>query len=426
MKVNRILYRPIRDDNISENIARFYADHDGLTLIETLSSQSRSDFLDGTKQRVSHDNGKMWSDWETLYHYTDDNLNQGEHQRAYLDGPVVYNPVYRHTVSFRTQQIWVGGYEKATKEYWSGNSADDAFHSFITVKGDDGTQYTEFIRYQSGDDFDPENWAKPSFVYRNYGFVIGNVVVDENGDILFTMEVRMENLCELGGMDINEIFPSMPTFPNGILVMRGKWNGERYVLTPGQPIVISDRLSSRGLNEPTMARLASGRILVIMRASNAVMSWRDRMRLEPGTPGFKWYAYSDDNGETFSEVMPWHFDDGEVIYSSATYSRIIRDVRTGKHYWVGNITDHHVNGNWPRFPLNIVEIDEQYGTAKKKSLTVIDTRREGEPETVQLSNFNLIQNRENGYFEVVLSKYGQIPGNDWCSEVWMYEIDPES
>ena len=47
-------------------------------------------------------------------------------------------------------------------------------------------------------------------------------------------------------------------------------------------------------------------------------------------------------------------------------------------YWIGNITGHVTNEGWPRWPLQIVEVDETYGTAKKESLTVIDTRREGE------------------------------------------------
>ena len=152
------------------------------------------------------------------------------------------------------------------------------------------------------------------------------------------------------------------------------------------------------------------------------MSW-DTQRLEPGTPGVKWYAWSDDGGETFTDIMPWHFDDGEIIYSSSSYSSIVEDMRTGKHFWIGNITDHHVNGNYPRYPLNIVELDETYGTAKKETLTVIDTRREGEPEGIQLSNFNLMQNRETGKLEIRLTKYGQFADKSvFCAEPWCYEI----
>ena len=61
MKVNRILYRPMRDDGVAENISRRYAEREGLTLIEDLSFQSTSDFIDNSKRRISYDNGKTWT-----------------------------------------------------------------------------------------------------------------------------------------------------------------------------------------------------------------------------------------------------------------------------------------------------------------------------------------------------------------------------
>ena len=155
--------------------------------------------------------------------------------------------------------------------------------------------------------------------------------------------------------------------------------------------------------------------MVIIRGSNVKFEWAHR--IEPRAPGLKWYAWSDDNGKTFTDAMPWHFDDGEIVYSSATYSRIIKDERTGKHYWIGNITDHRVSGNYPRYPLQIVELDETYGTAKKESYTVIDT---------------ILQNRETGRLEVMLTKFGQFQwgehspeGNPFKAEVWRYEIELE-
>ena len=75
-----------------------------------------------------------------------------------------------------------------------------------------------------------------------------------------------------------------------------------------------------------------------------------------------------------------------------------------------------------------MEIDEKYGTAKKESLTVIDTRREGEPETVQLSNFDLLFNRETEKLEIRLSKLGQFDNDKqlFKAEAWAYEIDVEA
>ena len=139
--------------------------------------------------------------------------------------------------------------------------------------------------------------------------------------------------------------------------------------------------------------------------------------------------YSDDGGKTFTDFMPWHFDCGEVVYSSATISLFLRGERNRKQYWSGNIIPpeaaHTICENFPRFPLNIVEIDETYGTAKKDTLTVIDTRRDGESEYVQLSNFCTYQDRESGLLHVILTKFGQHYPDEsvWKCETWEYQVE---
>ncbi|MCL2517332.1 MAG: glycoside hydrolase, partial [Oscillospiraceae bacterium] len=174
---------------------------------------------------------------------------------------------------------------------------------------------------------------------------------------------------------------------------------------------------------PMVAELESGRILVVFRGSNVqAPNWKTR--IEPGAPGFKWYSYSDDGGKTFTNPAPWHFDDGEVIYSSATISYFLRANSTGKLYWMGNMTSHHVNGNYPRWPLNIVEVDEKYGTAKKESFTVIDTKRDWESADLQLSNFNILEDRESGDIELWLAKIGQYSNKEvYRAETWKYRIN---
>ncbi|MBQ8402360.1 MAG: hypothetical protein IJX14_10590, partial [Clostridia bacterium] len=67
---------------------------------------------------------------------------------------------------------------------------------------------------------------------------------------------------------------------------------------------------------PSLAKLAGGRIVVIIRGANYHDPNWPKQRTEPGTPAVKWYAWSDDNGRTFTDPMPWHFDDGEIVYSS--------------------------------------------------------------------------------------------------------------
>ena len=196
-----------------------------------------------------------------------------------------------------------------------------------------------------------------------------------------------------------------------------------YLLSSfSNPVILSDLQSSRGIDEPMIAELTSGRILLVMRGSNIRYTcWNTR--IEEGTPSFKWYAYSDDGGKTFTEAQPWHFDDGEVVYSSATLSRFVRLEKNGKLYWIGNITGHKVYGNFPRFPLNIAQVNEQTGTLIKSTLTTIDTRREGETEYVQLSNYWYLEDRETGVLEIFLHKVGQFEAlNPFYGEGWRYEL----
>lgn len=181
--------------------------------------------------------------------------------------------------------------------------------------------------------------------------------------------------------------------------------------------------SSRGIDEPVLAELESGRILLVMRAGNVTYEdWHSR--LEPNTPCFKWYSFSDNGGKTFCQPLVWHFDNREVIYSPASISEFIRSEKNGKLYWIGNITDHTAYDNFPRFTLGIVEIDEKTGQPKKETYTEIDTRREGEPERVQLSNFSVLQDRETGNIELTLVKYGQFDFYKvYKGETWRHEIE---
>lgn len=427
MRVSASVYRPAREDCVTENYSRSYTGREGLRLCETMSTQSRSDLTDMTVRRFSEDNGSTWGEWEPVESITDESREQGEHRLSYIRGTSVWNPVHRHTVSFSGNRVWEGGYNAAYARYWQGDSGAMPIHSFITVTDENGEEYTELVKYEDGDAFDPQDWMKPAFFKRNICFVIGNVIVEENGDILFSAEVPMRTCCTMRGMDIEELFPSAPDFPCGIIVMRGHWNGKHYELSCGRPVVISERQSTRGFNEPAMAKLSGGRIVLIMRGSNVKMRFCGDS-YDPGMPAVKWYAYSEDGGRTFTEAMPWHFDDGEIIYSSATCSSVLRDFRTGRHFWIGNITSHAVRGNYPRYPLCIVELDEKTGAAKRSSYTIIDTRREGEPETLQLSNFNLLQNRETGKLEIMLAKLEQYldpanPHSRFKADVWKYEIE---
>ena len=69
----------------------------------------------------------------------------------------------------------------------------------------------------------------------------------------------------------------------------------------------------------------------------------------------------------------------------------------------------------------IAEVDEDFASIKKQTVTVIDDR---DPQKhsfhYQLSNFSLLENRETHELELFLTTYGQVPNQDDWSAVDSY------
>ena len=409
-------------------LRREYISETGLACREYKSFQGESDFVNASFTRTSTDNGRTWSEWmetpqsELTTFYGADELT------IFREGLELWNPVHKHFVSNYMTRLFLDGHEEAYRRYWEKGECAFFDHVRVTVRrsGEDEPCSDEPVFYEDGADFDGENPRDERFLHRNRAY--GNpVTVLENGDIMIPVGIPVRKACEMAGIDVRKVFPSCPDIHHCVIAARGIFDpvaGE-YRFTYSAPVILGDLKSSRGIDEPILAELKSGRILMIMRGSNtAYEGWGTR--IEPGTPSFKWYAWSDDGGRTFTQPEPWHFDDREVIYSSASYSRFIRSSKNGNLYWIGNITDHTAYGNFPRFPLQIVQVDENTGCAMKETLTVIDTRREGESELVQLSNFGLYEDREIGAIVVNLAKIGQYDADiPFWGESWEYRIFPE-
>lgn len=158
--------------------------------------------------------------------------------------------------------------------------------------------------------------------------------------------------------------------------------------------------SSRGMCEGTVAELSDGRLAMILRGSN--QHWPDK-------PGRKWLSFSDNGGVSWSEVQPLCWDDGSMPESSATGSALFRSVKNGKLYWMGNLCrqGERANGNMPRSPLIITEVQEAPFALRRDTLTIIDQRAAHEDERVQMSNFRFYQDRVNGQVVLFLTRYGE-------------------
>lgn len=414
-------------DNAEESIFRWYADDKSLKLYEARTLTGESDFFNGRWIRESEDNGRTWSEYRDAYAEAFQTVNETDEIFNVQFEPTLYDPASGNVVTCGLQRYFIDGHIQAYTNMWGSGKADFRDHCYLVYRKPDGTLKKQFIAYEDGEDFEPENPRNPGYLDHNLAF-FGNIHFASNGDLLFPIGANVRACCRILGLSVDEVFPSCPQLMAGVILVRAHWEAEKeeYTLTYSKPVVINDLQSSRGVCEPCVCELPGGRILMVFRGSNGVYpAWNSRM--DPYTPGFKWFLWSEDGGKTFTPAMPWHFDSREVVYSSATISDFYRSPKTEKTYWIGNITDPtKTNGNYPRYPLVICEVDGTYGCLKKDTLTVIDTRLEGESELVQLSNFTLFENRETGNLEVRLSKFGQktFPGDptSYATESWMYEI----
>ena len=420
--VQQELYAKAPDERTAEIRSQRYVNGTGLKRVEHRSLQRESDWSNADFERFSEDNGRTWGEWQDV-HARSFETRGGDEINTY-DGAETYNPRLGHFVSLGMRRVFFDGHTKAYERFWGCGEASFVDHSLIVVRQDGSDmRASELVKYEDGADYDPENWRDPAYINHNRAYFGCGVEVLDSGDILFAICANMRACCRLLGQDVNAVFPSCPDIMSGLIVVRGRFDEARgnYELTYSRPVVISDLLSSRGVNEPSAVILPSGRILAVFRGSN-VENTRWKTRIEPGTPAHKWYCWSDDGGRTFTDPAPWHFDDREVFYSSSTIALFVKSPRNSKRYWIGNISDHTTNGNFPRYPLVIAEVNDR-GLLVKETLTTIATRGEGDGPQLQLSNFGILQDRETGLIELTLSKLGQREGNTWWADCWRYVID---
>lgn len=420
--VRRERYAEAPDNKTTDRRTQRYVNGSGLRRVEHRILQRESDWRNAVYERFSDDNGRTWGDWQDVY--AQGHETKGDDEIVVHPGKEAYNPVHGHFVSVGMRRIFFGGHHKAYQAYWSRGEAAFVDHSLIMVRPDGSEERaTDLIKYEEGADYDPENWRNPDYTDHNRAYMANAVDVLDDGEIVFAIAADVRSCCRMRGLDVNEVFPSCPEIMEGMIVVRGRFNADRgnYDLTFSRPVVISDLKSSRGVCEPEAVMLPSGRILAVFRGSNAMRDgWNTR--IEPGTPSHKWTCYSDDGGETFTEPVPWHFDDREVFYSAATISRFVRSEKNGRLYWIGNISGHTASGNHPRHPLIMAEVNER-GLLVKDTLTTIDKREEGDAEALQLSNFSILQDRETGVIELTLAKLGQREGHTWWADSYRYFID---
>ena len=421
-EVHKELYVPSPEPRVGTSVSMGYIGR-GLRRQETRAQVRSSDWSDTVRQRHSQDNGRTWSDWELVY---DEAPTQGDWTQSggpEPGGTGPYDPVADRLVKPVFQRLLHGDPKEAMHVLWEG---DRRFcdHGFYQLSADDGLTWGEgrMLRYEDGPDFDPEDWGNADF-FRTNEMYIGGAVATSRGTVVISETIPVEHR-DPEDEKVKSVFPN--TYREGCVAgaicFVGTWNAARedYDWQTSNRIFLPRRKSTRGLVELDLSELKDGRLLLLMRGSN--------VGLDPlECPARKWFSVSEDGGLTWSEVRDMRYDTGEQLYSSASISHSIRSRKTGKLYWAGNIPDTPPDGNSPRYPLQIVEVDEEAETPafKKDTLTLIDDRDpERDSEHVQLSNFSLLEDRETGDLEVFLIRLGERGGGPdvWTADAYRYVL----
>ena len=407
------------------SLSRKYLDEEGLRIMEHRHACRQSDFYEDELIRFSDDNGESFSEWIP---YVAENGSSGitsigEDEVEIYDVGNAFDRENEMYLSTRLHRYFIGGHEASYRDLREGKLTHFD-HQYILARrsGEDLPFLVQMIKYEDGCDFDESNPRNPDFLHNNIGYLNAPIVL-KSGKIAVPVGVTVRNACKRAGLDVNEVFPSAPDIHRAVVVAIGAFDSkeEKFTFEFSSPVIIDDLRSSRGIDEPIIAELSSGRLLLVMRGSNARA---DYTRIAEGAPSYKWFSYSDDGGKTFSPAEPWRFDNGGYVYSSATISEFFRSSKNGKLYWIGNITSDKAYGNDPRYPLHIAEVDENSGLLKWDTVTVIDDRRDGECEMMQLSNFSLLEDRVTKNLHLFLGKIWQYDLSDpFYGETWKYEIE---
>jgi hypothetical protein len=185
----------------------------------------------------------------------------------------------------------------------------------------------------------------------------------------------------------------------------------------GKPLNIAPEISSRGFDENALCQLPEGRIAAICRGDNSAF---------PERRGYKWLSFSRDDGETWSTAVPLPATGGDPIESGSNGSALFRSIKNGRLYWIGNLAlrGERANGNWPRSPLVIVEVQEEPFALRRDTIFAVDERGYNDSPRVQMSNFRFYQDRETGDLVIFLTRYGEKNEKEWMvADYYRYRVE---
>ena len=353
---------------------------------------SRSDTIDVAYLRHSHDYGRTWS--PPVERATGEKRPEGvlrRHPRAGWVDP--------HTG--RLIEFWVEGILPSDDPL----EGLRQWNIYYTV---DGRTSQQLIH--SGSEFGPRHPLPGVWTGKNsvmIGDMTGRPLALADRSIL--LPVSISPLDSAG-----KLFNPAGAYTyhdSGVLV--GRWrDGKKLEWEMGELIQGDPTRATRGMDEPTVAQLGDGRVLMVIRGSN------DK---RPELPSYRWHSFSSDGGRHWTKPAPWTYSNGEPFFSPSSCSQLLAHPRNGRLYWLGNITPENPRGNRPRYPFVLGEVDRRTGLLRRESIRVIDDKGPDDDPMMTLSNFYAREDRKSGGIALHMTRLVAAPAG-WRGDALIYRI----
>jgi hypothetical protein len=368
----------------------YYTEAAGGAMVSVEGRMSRSDTVDVCYYRHSTDYGHTWS--EPTTRKIQEKRPEGTWRLAPRAGYV--DPKTRRYLEFWNEAVLPTDNPLEGLRQWNVfYSVDGVPHQII----------------HQGAEFDARHPLPGVYTGKNC-VMIGDVpclpLTLKDGSILLPVQV---SLFDANGNLYN---PGGGYTYTDVAILHGRWKGKVLQWRMADAIKGDPARSTRGMDEGTLATLADGRLIVVMRGSN------DR---KPELPGYRWISYSHDGGWHWTAPAPWTYSTGEPFYSPSSCSELLRH-SNGKLYWLGNICAVSPHGNLPRRPFYVGEVDQDTGLLIRDSLIKVDDLEPGDADILMLSNFYAREDRATRQIALHMTRLFAFK-DGWMGDAYLYRID---